>query len=225
MGDERARAALYPKITLNFCADFVYASFMNQQNQIKRTLSQPESLDIVRHQLDSHVHQNRTSLSKSLCQHFNFHDARGRHQIGGCNKALRELERAGHFTLPVSKMPHTVKTPRRLDCAVPDPVDVPAQAGNVQGLMLVKVETEDQMRIWNEMMLREHPQGAGPLVGCQLRYLIGSNHGWLGGFAFSAAAFCCDPAYTAKTWHPMSWGWCCVKLRQTLRLNTTIGPG
>jgi len=161
---------------------------MNQQNQIKRTLSQPESLDIVRYQLDSHVHQNRTSLSKSLCQHFNFHDARGRHQIGGCNKALRELERAGHFILPVSKMPHTVKNPRRLDCAVPDPVDVPAQAGNVQGLMLVKVETEDQMRIWNEMMLREHPQGAGPLVGCQLRYLIGSNHGWLGGFAFSAAA-------------------------------------
>ena len=44
------------------------------------------------------------------------------------------------------------------------------------------------MRIWNEMMLREHPQGAGPLVGCQLRYLINSDHGWLGGFSFSAAA-------------------------------------
>jgi hypothetical protein len=44
------------------------------------------------------------------------------------------------------------------------------------------------MRIWNEMMICEHPQDADPLVGCQLRYLITSEHGWLGGFAFSAAA-------------------------------------
>ena len=34
----------------------------------------------------------------------------------------------------------------------------------------------------------EHPCGAGPLVGCQLRYLIHSAHGWLGGFGFSSAA-------------------------------------
>ena len=37
-------------------------------------------------------------------------------------------------------------------------------------------------------MLREHPQGAGPLVGAQMRYLIGSEHGWLGGFGCGAAA-------------------------------------
>jgi len=44
------------------------------------------------------------------------------------------------------------------------------------------------MRIWNELMIREHPQGAGPLVGRQVRYLIGSAHGWLGGFGFAAPA-------------------------------------
>jgi hypothetical protein len=161
---------------------------MQPQNQIKRTLSQPESIDIIRSQLASNTHKNRTSLSKALCQHFNFSDARAGLQIGGCNKALRELERAGHFTLPVSCMPKTVKSPRRLNVAVPEPVDVPALAGDVQGLALVKVASVEQMRIWNEMMICEHPQGAGPLVGCQLRYLINSEHGWLGGFAFSAAA-------------------------------------
>jgi hypothetical protein len=31
-------------------------------------------------------------------------------------------------------------------------------------------------------------RGAGPLVGRQLRYLIGSAHGWLGGLGFGAAA-------------------------------------
>jgi hypothetical protein len=161
---------------------------MQQQNQIKRTLAQPESIAIVRSHLASNIHKNRTSLSKALCQHFNFSDARAGLQIGGCNKALRELERAGHFILPASCMPKSVKSPRRLAIAVPDPVDVPTLVGAVQGLALIKVDNVDQIRIWNELMLREHPQGAGPLVGCQLRYLINSDHGWLGGFAFSAAA-------------------------------------
>jgi hypothetical protein len=53
---------------------------------------------------------------------------------------------------------------------------------------LILVEQESQMRIWNELMIREHPQGAGPLVGRQVRYLIGSAHGWLGGFGFAAPA-------------------------------------
>ena len=47
-------------------------------------------------------------------------------------------------------------------------------------LELIEVRTEQHMRVWNELMLREHPRGAGPLVGRQLRYLIASQHGWLG---------------------------------------------
>jgi hypothetical protein len=54
---------------------------------------------------------------------------------------------------------------------------------------LIKVATVQQMRIWSELMLCEHPQGAGPLVGAQMRYLIGSEHGWLGGLGFSASPF------------------------------------
>jgi hypothetical protein len=53
---------------------------------------------------------------------------------------------------------------------------------------LIVVETVAQMRIWNEMMICEHPRGAGPLVGRQLRYLIGSEHGWLGAMGFGSSA-------------------------------------
>jgi len=43
--------------------------------------------------------------------------------------------------------------------------------------------------IWRQMMEQYHPQGAGPLFGEQLRYLLHSpTQGWLGGAAFSAAA-------------------------------------
>jgi len=66
--------------------------------------------------------------------------------------------------------------------------DVPATVEEVRGLELVPVRTDAQMRIWNELMICDHPRGAGPLVGRQLRYLIGSDHGWLGGLGFAAAA-------------------------------------
>jgi hypothetical protein len=71
---------------------------------------------------------------------------------------------------------------------VPEPREVPALAGDVQGLVLVRVETLEQLRLWNELMVCEHPQGAGPLVGAQMRYLIQCDHGWLGGLGFGAAA-------------------------------------
>jgi hypothetical protein len=43
-------------------------------------------------------------------------------------------------------------------------------------------------RAWRELFEQEHYLGAGPLCGAQLRYLIASPHGYLGGLAFSAAA-------------------------------------
>jgi hypothetical protein len=163
---------------------------MEKQNQIKRTLALPDSIDVTRALLDQTVHQHRSAFSDAICQHFGFFDARGRTQTGGCLKALRELERAGHFVLPASRFPSaaTAKSPRRLSEPVADPYDVPAQAGDVRELVLIKVDTLPLMRIWNEMMLCEHPQGAGPLVGAQMRFLIGSEFGWLGGLGFGAAA-------------------------------------
>jgi len=48
-------------------------------------------------------------------------------------------------------------------------------------------------RVWTELMNRYHPLGAGPLCGAQIRYLIRSaRQEWLGGLAFSAAAWQVD---------------------------------
>nr|WP_082829881.1 hypothetical protein [Ectothiorhodospira sp. BSL-9] len=43
----------------------------------------------------------------------------------------------------------------------------------------MRVDDAAHRAIWNELMAREHPCGMGPLVGAQMRYLIGSAHGWL----------------------------------------------
>ena len=161
---------------------------MHRQNQIKRTLSKPSSIEYIRELLQSNVISHTTELARRVCEQFAFHDVRGEVQIAGCLSALRELESAGHFTCPVARTKRRARTPCRLSKPVPQPVDVPVKAGDVDDLKLVLVQTAEETRIWNELMLAEHPLGKATLVGRQLRYLIDSDHGWLGGFGFAAPA-------------------------------------
>jgi hypothetical protein len=159
------------------------------QNQIKRTLSTPANTEYVRQLLESEDIRHRTDLAKRVCEQFGFFDAGGQFQISGCVKALRQLEKAGDITLPkVERKGQAKKSPRRLAQAVALPVEVPREAGDVQDLRLELVCSDEQLRVWNELMLTEHPLRNCTLVGRQLRYLINSRHGLLGGFGFSAAA-------------------------------------
>lgn len=161
---------------------------METQNQIKRTLSQSESIEHILNLLDANDNIIRTKLADQLCEHLGFFDPRGDKQRAGCLKALRELEQEGRFVLPQSSSKPGKRSPRRLAQPVPAPQGVPAKAGQIRELRLIVVEGEDDMRTWNELMIQDHPRGAGLLVGRQIRYLVGSEHGWLGGMGFSAAA-------------------------------------
>ncbi len=161
---------------------------MELQNQIKRTLSTAKAIESVRRLLEDESVSTRIELAEWVCVEFGFQDPRGQNQWGGCLKALRELESQGEFQLPPERRENVRPTPRRLDQPVAEPQAVPAEVGEIGTLRLILVEQESQMRIWNELMIREHPQGAGPLVGRQIRYLVGSEYGWLGAFGFAAAA-------------------------------------
>jgi hypothetical protein len=162
---------------------------VESQSQIKRRLSGPESIAEIGALLAHKDGARRTDLARCLCERFGFLDSRGRAQTAGCLKALAELSRAGHFALPVSRSRPARSSPRRLSGPVPAPRGVPGTAGAVRELELILVDSEERMRTWTELMVREHPCGAGPLVGAQLRYLIGSAHGSLGGFGFRSAPF------------------------------------
>lgn len=56
---------------------------------------------------------------------------------------LRELERARHFVLPAAhpKGAKGARSARRLGVPVPDPQEVPGQAGEVRGLCMIKFDT------------------------------------------------------------------------------------
>lgn len=166
----------------------MYFSGMETQNQIKRTLGKAEAVAHIRSVLDGGDIVNRTRLADQLCETFGFLDALGMPQRSGCLKALRQMEKSGLIVLPAPLYQHGPSKPRRLCEPVVAPRAVPGQAGDVRGLQIIVVESVDQMRIWNEMLIREHPRGAGPLVGRQLRYLVSSEHGLLGAMGFGAPA-------------------------------------
>lgn len=161
---------------------------MQAQCQVKRQLSAPDAVKYVRGVLADEGVRHRTALADRVCDHFGFVDAVGVRQRSSCLQALRELEHGGLFRLPPAQTQPGPSRPKRLLDAVPPAEAVPETAGAVAGLRLLLVETEQDMRVWNELMIREHPRGAGPLVGRQLRYLVCSEHGYLGGLGFGAAA-------------------------------------
>lgn len=161
---------------------------MASQRRIQRRLAEPDGLARVCELLEAEPSWHRTALAERLCVEYAFLDPAGRPQRSSCLKALRTLAGRGHYVLPPPRTSTARPQPRRLGERVPPPEGVPQTAGAVRDLRLVRVETEEQRRVWNELLLSEHPRGAGPLVGRQLHYLLHSAHGWLGGLAFAAAA-------------------------------------
>src|SRR3990172_1933363 len=123
---------------------------MDTQNQIKRTLSQPAAIDYVAGLLKINESLRRSELVDFLCEQFGFHDVRGQRQRDGCMKALRELEAAGHFGLPPARGKTGPNTPKRLQVPVADPTGVPAKAGEVRGLEVIRVSREEEMGVWEE---------------------------------------------------------------------------
>ena len=161
---------------------------MHEQNQIASTLSSADGTTRLKDLLAQADSASRTEVGRRVCQLFGFHDARGRPQLAGCMKALRALDAEGRIQLPAPRHERRRCRPRRLGRPVPAPTHVPARVDQVRGLELVEVTGEDQRRVWNELMEREHPRGAARHVGAQLRYLLVSEHGVLGALGFAASA-------------------------------------
>ena len=136
----------------------------------------------------------RTALAREVCRAFGFSDAAGAWRLSSCLAALRDMEAAGRLRLPppgpgsgVSRRPCVLARP------VPAAVSVPPRVDGVRGLRLQLVETPEEARILATLLSCEHPQGAAQHAGRQVRYLIGSDHGWLGGFVFASPSSALGP--------------------------------
>ena len=160
---------------------------MQVQSQILGTLRGADSERLgalVRRGHDA----GRIGIAREICESLGFRDALGRPQLSGCLKALGVLERSGRIELPTPRVAARPPSPRRLEVAPAAASGVPAEVSGVEGLSLVAVETVAQRKLWNALLHFEHPHGTATFAGCQVRYLVASQHGILGVLGFSASA-------------------------------------
>ena len=107
-----------------------------------------------------------------------------------CRVALLQLHRRGLIKLPEPQ----AAVPRARDVRGSDEgrarIRLPARWSELGGLRVALVTRFERElnEDWKRLMAH-HYLGPGPLVGAQMRYLIGSERGWVGALAFSAAAW------------------------------------
>jgi Domain of unknown function (DUF4338)/Transposase DNA-binding/Transposase Tn5 dimerisation domain len=145
----------------------------------------------IQETIDSQPGLSRVKLSRQICEQLKWQSPNGRLKEVSCRVALLKLYRRGAIRLPeVAPFP---AHPKRSEAAVvgTEP-EVHQPLKELQPVELIRIDSPEttESRLWKDLMGRYHYLGAGPLCGSQIRYLIGSpKQGWLGGLAFSAAAW------------------------------------
>lgn len=135
---------------------------------------------------------SRTALAREVCMHLDWHSHTGRPALSSARVALRKLDQRGVFPLPAlktrSSRPHRLRSSGK---ELPPVRNMPRRVDGVGGLRLYLLSGQDDPlhSLWNDMIIQQHPCGDAPLVGAQLRYLVGSDHGWLGALGFGPPAF------------------------------------
>jgi Domain of unknown function (DUF4338)/Transposase Tn5 dimerisation domain/Transposase DNA-binding len=132
----------------------------------------------------------RSALARLVCGWLDWMDAAGRAKESSCRALLVKLERRGLIELPPAR-PVSFEADKdataRVEEAWPQLKTTLQKLGVVE--LVVVNGNRAHSRIWRAMMRQHHPLGDGPLCGAQLRYLIRSEQGWLGGLSFSSAAW------------------------------------
>jgi len=103
-------------------------------------------------------------------------------QTMSCLNALKTLAKQEHITLPAAVAISSRPKARLL--SDPAPIEVPDGIDSIKGLRIVRVETRDDLALWNTLVHHEHVRGVTKFVGYQKKYLFSSDHGYLGGIGF-----------------------------------------
>ena len=132
---------------------------------------------------------SRSELSRRVCDWLGWKGSDGEPKQVSCRVALLRLHRRGLIELPKPRgeVPRAREVTRgdegckdQIGCSL-------AELGGLSVTLVTRFERELNEE-WKRLMVH-HYLGPGPLVGAQMRYLIGSERGWVGALAFSAAAW------------------------------------
>jgi len=152
-----------------------------------------EICDRIRGTVESEPSISRRALSLRVCEWLDWNSLNGKPKEMSCRVALLKLHREGRIPLPEPGVrPWTKVEERGSPLLLPEIESLRCRLKSLGEVDLVPVEGKNRplSRCWNDLMEGYHYLGAGPLCGAQVRYLVESSvYGWIGGLAFSAAAW------------------------------------
>lgn len=156
-------------------------------------LFSPELLEQLNRHCADQPAITKTELARLVCELLPWVSPNGNPAISSALVAIAKLQRRGVLAgpRPAAARPKPPRQLRRSAAPLPPVHQLPARAESVQGLLLhLLTDSSDPLHpVWNDLIIDQHPNAATPLAGPQMRYLIGSEHGWLGALAFSSAAY------------------------------------
>jgi hypothetical protein len=145
--------------------------------------------EIIRRQPDV----SRRALSLKICDRLNWKSLNGKVKEVACRVALIKLARRGLLELPPAHRWGNGHNRRGSPAAITSQVEsVNCSLQELGKVELVRIDSarSADSQVWKSLLERYHYLGSGPLCGAQMRYLVKSEHtGWIGGLAFSAAAW------------------------------------
>jgi hypothetical protein len=153
-----------------------------------------ETIVRIREVINREPRISRGALSRRVCEWLEWRTKKGKLKQVNCRVALLKLQRQGEIELPAAKPFPGRREQRRCKVGRKKETKKPwkGELEKLEPIELIAIGSADSRasRTWNEMMDQYHYLGAGPLCGAQMRYLVHSeNYGYLGGLAFSAAAW------------------------------------
>lgn len=130
---------------------------------------------------------SRRQLSLRVCEWLDWHSPAGKPREMSCRKAMLEMHRRKVITLSPVKKRYPFQQARR-PVAPPPIATVACSLAELGEVEIVRVTSGALSALWRGMMDAYHYLKSGPLCGAQLRFLVRSKHGWLGGLSYSACA-------------------------------------
>lgn len=136
-----------------------------------------ELLERLAAEMRTHPEMSRSELSRRVCDWLDWKGPHGEPKQVSCRVALLSLHRRGLIELPKPQGEILrASEVTRGNQAYSDSIGCSlAELGDLRVVMVTRFEPELNAT-WKRLMMH-HYLGPGPLVGAQMRYLIGSERG------------------------------------------------
>jgi len=124
---------------------------------------------------------SRDELAHTICEHWEWVTASGKHKLQACLKLLDKLEQQGELQLPAKRHGGSPKhqKPGRMERTAPRP-EITGPLAEVRPVTLEVVSGRKAKELWNEYVDRYHYLGYQRPFGCRVRYFVVSDRGALG---------------------------------------------